>query len=135
MPSDSEDFVNIVMDTFISVFDKQFNFPICIALVDSNGLTLHTIGQCPNLEFFEGILGSLITAFENLRTQTSKSFGDKPDSITVEFDKDHTYYVDDIKRTELYLVARTDTALIYKAQPFLKGIVKKIEDIIVLQTK
>ena len=135
MATNSEDIVKIVSDAFVSAFESQFDLPVCIALVDSNGLALHAVGHCPNLEFFEGILGSLITAFESLRTQTNKSFGAKPDSITVEFDENYTYYVDDIKRTELYFVARTDTSLVYKLQPALKGIVKKIEDIILLQTK
>src|SRR3989304_5478693 len=120
--------VRIVIETFESAF-KDFELPAsCIAIVDSNGLSLHTTGACPSLELFEGILGGIISAFERLRESLKASFNEVVSLITIELEE-FSYYVDDIPNTDLYLVARTRKDLLFKAYPFLANVANTLHQL------
>ncbi|MHA1991144.1 MAG: hypothetical protein ACW981_17435 [Candidatus Hodarchaeales archaeon] len=124
------DTVSIVIETFNTAFEN-FDLPACIALTDSEGLALHTVGNCPDLSFLEGILAGFITAFDQMKTQINQSFKENPRGIAIDF-ADNGYYIYSIQNTELFLVARSSEDLIWRAIPFLKGICLTLDQINVI---
>jgi hypothetical protein len=129
-----EDPIQIIISIFKEAFET-FELPACIGIVDNEGLSLVTTGECPDIDLFEGQLASLIDTFENIRNRFTASFSDDLELMILEFGN-NTFYIDnllnstiDSKNTsQLYLVAQSVHGdLILNARPFLTSIVKKIE--------
>ena len=127
---ENADTVSIVIETYNTAFEN-FELPACIAITDSGGLVLHTVGNCPNLEFLEGILAGFITAFDQMKIQLNQSFKEDPRAIAIDFN-DNAYYIYSIQNTELFLVARSSENLLWRAIPFLKGICVTLDQINVI---
>ena len=117
---ENADTVSIVIETFDTAFEN-FDLPACIAITDSEGLVLHTVGNCPDLAFLEGILAGFITAYDQMKAQLNQSFKENPKAIAIDF-ADNGYYIYSIENTNLFLVARSGGNLLWRAIPFLKGI-------------
>lgn len=124
--------VNSTMGTHevISVIDEVFGdiqLPgTCISLVDSDGLVIHSIGECDDLPVLESLNAHLITSFENTLTQL-RSLNQVLDSIVIST-AEAAFYIDDLRGgTGLLLIIRTTSKLMYKVLPFLKNFVRTIE--------
>lgn len=124
--------VNSTMGTHevISVIDEVFGdiqLPgTCISLVDSDGLVIHSIGECDDLPVLESLNAHLITSFENTLTQLT-SLNQVLDSIVIST-AEAAFYIDDLRGgTGLLLIIRTTSKLMYKVLPFLKNFVRTIE--------
>ncbi|MFX0016896.1 MAG: hypothetical protein ACFE98_20040 [Candidatus Hermodarchaeota archaeon] len=114
----------------ISVIDEVFGdiqLPgTCISLVDSDGLVIHSIGECDDLPVLESLNAHLITSFENTLTQLT-SLNQVLDSIVIST-AEAAFYIDDLRGgTGLLLIIRTTSKLMYKVLPFLKNFVRTIE--------
>lgn len=134
MSFDSDDPIQVIIAIFNEAF-TAFDLPACIGIVDSDGLSLVTSGNCPDLALFEGQLASLIDTFESIKGRFLQSFDEDLNLMMLEFGK-NTFYLDNLLHTNigqaddrvLYLVAQSDQKdLIMKARPFLVSIVNKIE--------
>lgn len=124
---ENTDTVAIVIETFDTAFEN-FELPACIALTDSEGLVLHTVGNCPDLSFLEGILAGFISAYDQMKKQLNQSFKEDPRAIAIDF-ADNAYYIYSIQNTNLFLVARSSENLLWRAIPFLKGICLTLDQI------
>ncbi|MFX1336063.1 MAG: hypothetical protein ACFFAM_16655 [Promethearchaeota archaeon] len=114
----------------ISVIDEVFGdiqLPgTCISLVDSDGLVIHSIGECDDLPVLESLNAHLITSFENTLTQLT-SLNQVLDSIVIST-AEAAFYIDDLRGgTGLLIIIRTTSKLMHKVLPFLKNFVKTIE--------
>ncbi|MFX0120668.1 MAG: hypothetical protein ACFE9A_14895 [Candidatus Hodarchaeota archaeon] len=114
----------------ISVIDEVFGdiqLPgTCISLVDSDGLVIHSIGECDDLPVLESLNAHLITSFENTLTQL-RSLNQVLDSIVIST-AEAAFYIDDLRGgTGLLLIIRTTSKLMHKVLPFLKNFVRTIE--------
>ena len=127
---ENADTVSIVIDTFNSAFEN-FELPACIAITDSEGLVLHSVGNCPDLAFLEGILAGFIISFDQLKNQVNSSFKEDPRGIAIDFG-DNAYYIYSILNTKLFLVAKSSENLLWRAIPFLKGICQTLDQINVI---
>ena len=133
MSDEKEDPIQVIISIFKEAFET-FELPACIGIVDSEGQSLVTTGDCPDLDLFEGQLASLIETFENIKHRFEQSFGDDLDLMILEFGNT-TFYIDNLLHTsiegesgQLYLVAQSIHGdLILNARPFLTSIVQKIE--------
>ena len=130
---ENADTVSIVIDTFNTAFEN-FELPACIAITDSEGLVLHTVGNCPDLEFLEGMLAGFIISFEQLKNQVNVSFKEDTKAIAIDFGE-NAYYIHSIINTELFLVARSSGNLLWRAIPFLKGICDTLDQLNVIIEK
>ena len=131
---EEEDPIQVIISIFKEAFET-FELPACIGIVDSQGQSLVTTGDCPDIDLFEGQLASLIDTFETIRSRFHASFSDDLDLMILEFGK-NTFYIDNLSNTsleegdtsQLYLVAQSVHGdLILNARPFLTSIVQKIE--------
>lgn len=134
MSFDSDDPIQVIIAIFNEAF-TAFDLPACIGIVDSDGLSLVTSGNCPDITLFEGQLASLIDTFESIKGRFQQSFDEDLNLMMLEFGK-NTFYLDNLMHTNigheddrvLYLVAQSgEKDLIMKARPFLVSIVNKIE--------
>ncbi|MHA2224471.1 MAG: hypothetical protein ACXAC8_04665 [Candidatus Hodarchaeales archaeon] len=114
----------------ISVIDETFGgieLPsTCISLVDSDGLIIHSVGECDELMRLEGLNAHLIMSFETTLTELI-SLNQILDSLVINTGET-TFYVDDLSGgSGLFLIIRTSPKLMNKVLPFLKSFVKTIE--------
>jgi hypothetical protein len=114
----------------ISVIEETFGgieLPgTCISLVDTDGLVIHSVGECDELSILESLNAHLITSFENTLAQMI-SLNQVLDSIILSTGET-VFYVDDLSGgTGLFLVIRTQPKMLEKVMPFLKSLVRTIE--------
>lgn len=114
----------------ISVIDEAFGgieLPgTCISLVDTDGLVIHSVGECDELMALEGLNAHLITSFESTLTELI-ALNQILDSIVLNTGAT-TFYVDDLSGgSGLFLIIRTSPKLMNKVLPFLKSFVRTIE--------
>lgn len=114
----------------ISVIEETFGgieLPgTCISLVDTDGLVIHSVGECDELTILESLNAHLITSFETTLTQMI-SLNQILDSIILSTGET-VFYVDDLSGgTGLFLIIRTHPELLQKVLPFLKSLVRSIE--------
>jgi hypothetical protein len=126
-----KDPVSIVIESFRQSF-TGIETPICIAIIDKDGLALETIGSCPDLIFLEGQGGAIVDSFEDLEKRFQTSFHEDIKLLILEMN-DYFIQIFPIynSKTELYLIARYNSiTLIIEAFPYLKGIIRQIEELI-----
>ena len=127
LPMGTHEIIGVIVETFGGI-----ELPgTCISLVDSDGLVIHSEGECDDLFMHESLNAYLILSFENTLAQLG-GLNQILDSLVINTG-DAVYYVDDLSGgTGLFLIIRTSPKLMNRVLPFLKSLVKTIE--LTLQT-
>ncbi|MFW9996078.1 MAG: hypothetical protein ACFFD4_28820 [Candidatus Odinarchaeota archaeon] len=102
-----------------------FNVEGCYAVVDTDGLILGWIGDCPEESMVESLAAHLITSFQENMKKFSL-FSNKLKSCIFNVGE-YSYYLDDIAGTELYLISLCKENTLHNFLPILSEIIKKVE--------
>lgn len=133
MPDEEKEPIQIISEIFQDLPD----LPVCIGIVDEEGLVLVHAGDCYDIGLFQAHLAILIEAFEALKPKVTDYIPGNLNLITLEFDND-SFYLDDLTGTgvNLYLVAHSHSSeLLQRAIPLIRSIVNKIEQMFMLANK
>ena len=114
----------------ISVIEETFGgielLGTCISIVDSDGLVIHSVGECKELGAHESLNAHLITSFESTLKQLN-SLDQVLESIVLNTGET-VFYIDDLSgETGLYFIVQTSPNLMQKVLPILKSLVRSIE--------
>ena len=104
----------------ISVIEETFGgielLGTCISIVDSDGLVIHSVGECIELGVHESLNAHLITSFENTQEQL-KSLDQVLDSIVLNTGET-VFYIDDLSSgSGLFFIVQTNPDLMQKVLP------------------
>jgi len=113
--------IKVIEDTF-----QGIDLAACISLVDSDGLVVHSIGECADQWLLESLNAYLIMSFESTLSQLL-DLNQILDSLVINTGES-VFYIDDLRgKTDLYIIIRTSQKLMNKVLPFLKNFVRAIE--------
>ena len=114
--SEAQQIISVIKETF-----GQADLPICVVIVDSEGLELFSTKNCPEVED-TNILG--IMAYEQMNEQIRSRLEKGIDLMVFRIDQD-TFFVAPIIE-DLYLLAKSDLNRLGHVIPLLEGLRKQI---------
>ena len=113
--------IKVIEETF-----QGIDLAACISLVDSDGLVVHSIGECADQWLLESLNAYLIMSFESTLSQLL-DLNQILDSLVINTGES-VFYIDDLRgKNDLYIIIRTSQKLMNKVLPFLKNFVRAIE--------
>ena len=114
--SEAQQIISVIKETF-----GQADLPICVVIVDTEGLELFSTNNCPAVED-TNILG--IEAYEHMNEQIKGRLDKDIDLMIFRIDQD-TFFVAPIIEN-LYLLAKSDLNRLGHVIPLLEGLRKQI---------
>lgn len=114
--SEAQQIISVIKETF-----GQADLPICVVVVDSEGLELFSTNNCPEVQD-TNILG--IGAYEQMNEQIKSRLDKDIDLMIFRIDQD-TFFVAPIIE-DLYLLAKSDLNRLGHVIPLLEGLRKQI---------
>lgn len=119
--SSTHNVIKVIEETF-----QGIDLAACIALVDSDGLVIYSVGECADQWILEGLNAYLIMSFESTLHKLME-LNQILDSLVVNTGQS-VFYIDDLRGgSNMYIIIRTSPELMNKVLPFLKNFVKAIE--------
>lgn len=115
--SEAQEIISVIKETF-----GQADLPICVVVIDSEGLELFSTNNCPQEIEATNILG--IEAYEKMNEQIKSRLEKDIDLMVFRIDLD-AFFVAPIVE-DLYLLAKSDLNRLGHVIPLLEGLRKQI---------
>ena len=114
--SEAQQIISVIKETF-----GQADLPICVVVIDNEGLELFSTNNCPEVED-TNILG--IMAYEQMNEQIVSRLNKEIDLMVFRIEHD-TFFVAPIVEN-LFLLAKSDLNRLGHVIPLLEGLRKQI---------
>ena len=115
--------VHLVIELFQQALG-DLDLPACISLLDAEGLTLYSVGQCDDLSY-----ANLVILFEESKKQLER-LNKIPTGLIINTNTGLSYYIHELGNTRLFVVVYSEYATMLNIFPLLEVISDRTEQLI-----